>query len=204
MKTKLLLVFLLLSGFSASASPQQNINDYFIFQDDKEQTVPVYNGVITIERTPFSIRFFNKQFDKNNAHYVRLSVFTNKEHWKRIKSGIDQEKSPYFNGGSSFVFSNANYTYDGIHFSNEDGGSHFLSYEDTKVKALNRLKKVGEYYKLEFKIDTFILGAFGEKRTPEKVADSKFPEIYLALFNDKNLDNQIDEDELTKFTLKFK
>jgi hypothetical protein len=195
----------------ASIPLPEHAYDYFIYQNNNEQIVPLYNGVITIDKAPFSIRFYNKYFDQKNykTYQVRLAVFNDKESWKAIVADVNKDKSPYFIEGSALVFSNKNYTYDGVRFTNDkEGGSHYLPYGDTPVNALNLLKKEGEYYKLEFKIDTFILGSYKEKGRFKdkrvKITDSNISEFYLALFNDVNLDNYIDEDELIKFTVKFK
>ena len=188
------------------AFEKQDVNDYFIYQNGKEQTVPVYNGVITLERSPFSLRFYNKKYnwDAKEPYVVKLSVLRSKKEWKKIKTGKKVEESLFFQGGSAFALTRNN-NYNALLFSDADntfiGGSHHLRYGEGEndLKTVLILRTDGLFDKMEFKIDTLFLD---KKMVP--VSDSTLPALYFAALNDKNLDGIIDEDELLKFVISFK
>ena len=189
--------------FYSNAEPRQNINDYIIFQSGEEQTVPVYQGVVTIKRDAFSIRFFNKKYNekKNKSYDVRLAGFLKKHEWGKIESGLEIEKSSFFQDGSAYAITQEG-NYNGFFFSDEDdylGGSHHLVYGHPDIKTASLLKKEGEYFKLEFKIESLFL-----KGKLVRIADTSLSEFYIVFLNDINLDGIADEDELTKVVIKFK
>jgi len=198
------LILVLFATLFANASPQQNVNDYIIFQDGIEKTVPVYNGVITLERDAFSIRFYNKKYniDKKETYDVKLAGFINEREWNKVKSGLEVEKSPFFDGGSAYAVTQEG-AYNGFFFSDGDddylGGSHHLVYGHPELKTALLLKKAGDHFKLEFKVEYLFI-----KEQLVKVADTRLSEFYIALVNDTNLDGIVDEDELTKVVIKLK
>ena len=189
--------------FSLSAIPQQNINDYIIFQDGVEQIVPCYNGIITLERDTFSIRFYNKKYNigKNEAYDVKVAGFLNAQEFFKIKPGLVLEKSPFFQGGSAFAVTREGF-YNAFFFSDGDddylGGSHLLVYGDPDLKTASLLKAVNDYYKLEFKVEYLFIN-----KQRVKLSDTSLSEFFLVFVNDHNLDGIVDEDELTKVVIRL-
>ena len=199
----IIIIFTLLASFFIFALPSQNVNDYIVYQDNQEQKVPVYNGVINLNRAPFSFRFTNKEYDweVKRPYAVHLSVLKNKAEWEKIESGGEVEKSLFFNGGAVFAFTQKR-TYGALFFSDKDkdyiGGNHLLAYEKANLTAVNLLESYGDYYRLEFNVDNFFIDT-----EFVKITDSVLSKFYVAIFNDSNLDKIIDEDELTKFIIRF-
>ncbi len=197
----ILAVFLVLSG---NAYSQQNVNDYIIYQDGAEKIVPVYSGVITLERDAFSIRFYNKKYnnEKKYSYEVKIAGFLNEREWRKIEPSLTIEKSPVFSEYSSYALTQER-NYNGFFFSDGDddylGGSHHLIYGHPELKTVSLLETVGEYFKLEFKVESLFI-----KNKLIKVADTKLSTFYIVLINDQNLDGIVDEDELTKLTIKLK
>ena len=182
----------------------EDVNDIFIYQEGKEQTVPVYNGVIELEKKPFSIRVYNKKYDwdAKQAYTTQIAVLLSKDRWEKVKSGGKVEKSSYFSGGSAFAITQEN-RYNALFFSDSDddyiGGSHNIRYATKKDnQTADLLKKVGDYYKLAFKVDTLYLGS-----KMIKIENSEIQNLYFMIFSDKNLDGVMDEDELTKFIVRL-
>lgn len=199
----LFLSLMMFVALSCNASPQKNMNDYIIFQDGVEKVVPVYNGVITLERDAFSIRFYNKKYnkDKKETYGVKVAGFLTKREWSKIKSGLEIEKSPVFDENSSYALTQGG-IYNGFFFSDGDeylGGSHHLIYGHPELNTVLLIKKSGEYFKLEFKIEYLFIE---EKLV--KIADTRLSEFYIAFVNDTNLDGIVNEDELTKVVIKLK
>jgi len=204
MKKYLALIILLLSLPIVVGVSAQDVNDYFIYQEDREQKVPVYNGVIELLKEPFSIRLYNKKYDwdAKQPYTTKISVLKSKDVWKRVKTGGKAEKSLFFDGGSAFAIT-PKHRYSALFFSDVDasyiGGSHNIRYGNKdEDKTADLLNKVGDYFKLEFKVDNF----FDKQNI--KIEDSKISVLYFLIFSDKDLDGIIGEDELTKFKIKFK
>ena len=198
-------LILLIIQASIFATEAQDINDYFIYQDGYEQKVPVYNGVINLQREPFSIRFYNKKYnwDAKQPYVVKLSVLRDKSKWKKIETGKKVEDSLFFQGGSAFAVTQDE-NYNALFFSDSDkafiGGSHHLRYGEGKddLRTAPIIKTDGVYDKMEFKIDAFFIA-----NKIVKISDSNLSVLYFVALNDKNLNGIIDEDDLIKFVIRF-
>ena len=187
--------------FDASA---ENVNDYFIYQAGHQQKIPVYNGVLRLRNEPFSIRFYNKKYDfeAKKPYTTKISVLLSKDKWDEVESAGKVEDSPYFDGGSAFAIT-PEHRYNALFFSDMDadylGGSHYIRYgEREENQTADLLKKVGDYFKLTFDVDTLYLDS-----KMIGIEESGLPHLYFMIFNDKNLDGIIDEDELIKFIVWF-
>lgn len=154
---------------------------------------------VFLARAPFSIEFYNPLYDAeddpNLYHGYQVAAFSSLRDFHQLEAGVSTEDTASFHGGSGFAAYPGGY--DGVLYF-KDRGSHYL-YHGSDESRVRIVGKEGKYYKQAFDIDTF---RYANK---EEVAieDSKRRALYLAIFNDANHNNFIDDGELHKVVVNF-
>lgn len=205
---KLLYLSLILFGFiiSPSCSPSKNVNKedsisfHYVsfFQNDVETILKKKTQTIEIEKHPFALRFYNKRYNPEAKEFyaAQVAAFRDKSDLDQVNVGMLKSDVASFRPGTGMA-PGENGKYESLIFDN--AAHHYLVYENTDSKRLDLLDKSGEFLKLEFKINGFFMN-----KKEIKMTDTEIEEFYLAILIDRNLNDTIEEGELTKLTIRIK
>jgi hypothetical protein len=174
------------------------INSITFVQGDSIYNINKNSDSVKLERKPFSIRYFCKQYDSKNEKFYSAQVATldNPYDTLILKIGQKTKDIPYFEPGTGMA-PGENGMYETIFISNS--GHHYLTYENEKDKRVFKISKHKEVLELEWKIsDAF----YDEKEV--QFSELKISTLYFVFFIDNNLNEIIDNDELKVITAKFK
>ena len=173
-----------------------NIESVFLYQDGKEILLSK-NQSITINRDEFSIRFYNKKYNSDTREFycAQIAAFLNLEDLKKIKVGEKKENLSCYKPASGMAAGRNGYEF--LIFNKN--AHHYLMYENQKNRRLNLLETKGLDNKFEFEIK----GIISNKKKIE-MSETQLSEFYLSILIDRNLNGIIDENELTKLTIKIK
>jgi len=153
---------------------------------------------ITIDRKPFSIRYFSKRYDgDNNKFYsAKIAVLDRAPDPDSLKIGTSANDIPFFEPGTGMA-PGANEMYDTMFVNNE--GHHYLTYEsDTAKRVYLVLEEKGDL-ELEWKIS-----AVNYQGTSAPLSELKLDHVYFVIFIDRNLNQKVDPGELTIVKVKMK
>lgn len=152
---------------------------------------------VELNKSTFSVRFYNKPYDGFNDHYyaAKIAVFEEKPDTSLLKQGQSTNKIPYFEAGSGMSPSHHE-TYDAMVISAT--GHHYLFYENKKSKRVQLIIKHDDYFELEWEINFF-----NAKGIDLPLSEISYSRLYMVVFIDYNLNDIIDADELKIVLLKF-
>ncbi|UTW61678.1 hypothetical protein KFE98_16940 [bacterium SCSIO 12741] len=199
MKRFFILLVAIVTGFAFwSFLPKQKPHEVLSYvQHGKETVIAENQSEILIDREDFGLRFFSKRYNSVNKEYysVQIAAFRNKDSWELIQEGQKLNETACFGRGMGMAAGQAGYEALFI----RKNGHHYLFYEDGESGRVELLEERGEYLKLEFQISQF---SYNGKTVA--VGQSKYPEIYLAILTNRNLNDKIDKGELRKLKVRFK
>jgi len=170
-----------------------------IKQNGKTTYLNSDSGKLTMEHAPFSIVFYNLPYDKSNRvyHAARLAAFTDANLYESIKVGDNASQIIVFRMGTGMA-ADTNNQYSNLILNSK--AHHYLPY-DKNNSELSRVKLVSEkedgLMELEFPISKIFSG---QEIAVEEINNM---EINIVLFIDRNLNNTIDNGELSKAILSF-
>ena len=179
-----------------SGSINEKFEELYLFQNGTEKLIK--SKSILVEKKEFSIRFFNKKYNagKNEFYSAQIAAFLDIKELDKIRVGAKKQDLPCFEPGSGMA-PDKNGKYEALIFNNS--GHHYLIYENSKSKRLNLIEKGAVYQKLEFVIKSLY---YHKKEVP--MQETNLSKFYLAILIDRNLNGIIDDNELTKLTVKIK
>lgn len=192
-------LILLCSAAMPIKRPSKKVVDkLYLFQNNKEIEIKGENAKIKIDKSKFSLRFYNKRYnpDAKELYAAQIAAFSDKSELDKCEIGMLEADIPYFSPGSG-IAADRNNGYKELYLNNY--GHHYLYYKDTAYKRLNLLGESGKILKLEFGIDKL---QYNDREV--KLSDTDLEEFYLAIFIDRNLNGIIDDGELHKLTIKLK
>jgi hypothetical protein len=178
---------------------QKKINNSLTFiQGDSVHILNSGTTSITLERKPFSIRYFNKRYDSKRNHFYanQVAVLENPNDTLNLKVGQNTANTSYFQPGTGMA-PGTNIMYDTIVVTNT--GHHHLTYENQNDKRVYLISKNKNILELEWKIS-----AINYHEKDVQFADLKLSILYFVCFNDGNLNDVIDFGEMKIITVKFK
>ncbi len=183
---------------TSNASPLTSFEQVWIFQNGKEIPIKGQRDKITIERSAFSIRFFNQQYQPASDEFyaAQIKSLLLADGLDEVNVGMMIDDTPHFRPGTGMAC-NRSGKYEYIFF--KEIGHHYLMYGDENSRRLNLLSQTGKQLKLEFDISQFNI-----KGDIIPVTDSTMDEIYFSILLDRNLNGTIDKGELTQLTVQFK
>ncbi len=202
MKNKQIINILILVGllsscgiFKKNTNMNNNTNTIYISQNGKERMM---TNEIEVERTKFSLQFFNKKYDseKNEFNSVKIASFLDLKELEKVQKAKNTSELECFELGSGMAPSRSG-KYESLIFNNS--GCHYLIYKNKESKRLNLIEDLGNILKLEFEIKSLYYNG-----KEEKMSETSLKEFYLAIFIDRNLNDIIDKDELYKVKIKIK
>ncbi len=169
-----------------------------VVQDDKETIITEDHQKVYVNKREFAIRFFHKKYDtiNNKSYNAKLSAFLDKRYLYQAETDLAVEYIPFFKPGTGMA-ARRKQGYDCLYFNNR--ANHYLFYKTEDDKRLYLLDEVDGYAHFEFPINQFFID---KKR--QAIKSVPFSEFFIILFIDKNLNEIIDEGELTKLTIAFK
>ena len=171
----------------------------YVFQDGKEVEITEENQIVKITRNEFSIRMFCKAYIPENDEFnsVQVVVYTEREWFDKLEEGLVCDNIPCLTPGTGGAAHRKN-GYESIYPCNGNGGHHYLMYTDEENKRLTLLDNFSDELKLEFPIYSITIDdhVFEFKNVP-------IGHIYFAVFIDRNNNEVIDENELTKLIVSF-
>lgn len=185
-----------------SSKVKEEANESFktqltVFQNGTEFPVKYTSAPIDIEKSEFSLRFYNKKYDSENKQFysTQIAAFTDKSEFDKIKVGLSKTDLSCFEPGSGMA-TNRSGKYEVLIFNNN--GHHYTFYENPDSKRLNLLDDSGKVMKFEFEINSVY-----HNDKVVKMTETDLSEFYIALLIDKNLDGIIDQGELNKLTIEM-
>lgn len=185
----------------ACKTAKVNENNYktqlSVYQNNKNHPVKKLSKTIKLDKTPFSLRFYNKKYDLENKKFyaAQIAAFMDKSEFDKVNVGLAKTELPCFSPGSGLAASR-NGKYESLYFDNE--GHHYAYYKNSESKRLRLLKNSGNLLQLEFDINSMV---YNNKRV--NITQTDLKEFYLAFVIDKNLNGIIDKGELNKLTIKL-
>ena len=195
----LIFVSIFLLTISSSCFGQENIINTITFvQGDSLYKINKNTDSIKLDRNPFSLRYFGKQYDEKNEKFysAQIAVLDNPNDTLIIKIGQKTKDIPYFEPGTGMA-PGENGMYDTIFITNT--GHHYLTYENEKEKRVFIISKNKDILELEWKISA----AFYEEKDVQ-FPDLKISTLYFVVFIDNNLNGIIDNEELKIVRTTFK
>ena len=192
-------VSLFLLTISSSCFGQENTTNSITFvQGDSLYKINKNTDFIKLDRKPFSLRYFGKQYDEKNEKFysAQVAVLDNPNDTLIIKIGQNTKDIPYFEQGTGMA-PGENGMYDTIFITNT--GHHYLTYENEKEKRVFIISKNKEVLEFEWKISA----AFYEEKDVQ-FSELKISTLYFVIFIDSNLNGIIDNDELKIVRATFK
>ncbi len=190
---------LLLSGGCKilKTKPESAVVAWF---DQQGQKQPLSPGQVTIEveADAFALQFNMQRYNPDNKqfHAMRIAAFYSASQVPTIQAGMPADEVPCFSLGTGMAPARSG-RYEALVFN--PNAHHYLFYDDEDSKRVKCLSEQGNQLTVAFKVDSLRLGSY-----TEAVKDFTQGEIYLLLFNDANLNRQVDEGEWTRLTLRLK
>lgn len=169
-----------------------------VFQNGIEYPINNFEETIELSKEAFSLRFNNKKYNSENKKFytAQIAAFIDKSEFDKLKTGVSKSVFPCFAPGTGMAPDKSN-KYESLIFNN--AAHHYTFYESPESTRLNLLKDGGEVLRLEFEIN-----ALYYNKESFKMTETDLKEFYIAILIDKNLNENIDEGELNKLTIKIK
>ncbi|MEI7979452.1 MAG: hypothetical protein WCI53_11455 [Bacteroidota bacterium] len=194
-----IIIFIYLFSVSSTCSGQEsNFNSITFIQGDSLYKINKNSDSINLERNPFSIRYFCKQYNgsKEKFYSARVAVLQNPEDTICLKIGQNTKQVPYFEPGTGMA-PGENGMYDTLFVTNS--GHHYLTYENEKDKRALLISKNKDLLELEWKISAAF---YNEKDVT--FSELSLSSLYFIIFIDNNLNGVINKDELKIIKTIFK
>ena len=191
----MLLVFFKIT--SVSYGQDSAYNNIKFIQGDSIYLVDKNTDSILLNREPFGLRYFCKQYDEKRKKYyaAQIAVLENSEDTTFLKIGQSTKEIPYFESGTGMA-PGTNEMYDTVFVTNT--GHHYLTYENENEKRVFLISKSKDILELEWKISA----AFYKEKDVQ-FSELKLSTLYFVVFIDNNLNGVIDKDELKIIKVKF-
>jgi hypothetical protein len=160
----------------------------------------IYKNIdsVKLDRNPFSIRYFCKQYDgKNEKFYsARVAVLDKLEDTICLEIGKKAKEIPYFKPGTGMA-PGENGMYDTLFIT--ISGHHYLFYENEIDNRVYFISKNKDFLELEWKISA----AFYQEKDVQ-FSELNLSSLYIIIFIDNNLNGIINKDELKIIKTIFK
>jgi len=198
--TIIIILMLLLQSCGSTEivkKPANKYNNIYFFQHGKEQKINEFPEIINMDKNEFSIRFYNKKYNSGTKEFnaTHIAALLDKNLFDKINIDVSTENISCFAPATGMAAGNSGY--DALIF--DSAGHHYLFYEDEDNKRLQLLEKGNVFHKLEFVVNRLY---YNEQEIDIK--DSDLEEFYLAIFTDRNFNEIIDKNELTKLVIRLK
>jgi hypothetical protein len=174
------------TGFSQS-------KDYTVIsfvQDDKVVTLNRASDSVVLAKQPFSIVYYGKRYDsqKEKFHAMQVAVLKDPADTLKLAVGKNINDVAYLEPGSGMAPGGRG-LYDAIVITN--AGHHYLYYENEAERRVSRVSVVNDLLELEWHISG---ASIDDDDIP--LAKLTVPALYFVFFQDRNLNEIIDAQEL--------
>lgn len=193
------IIILLVISLAACKSSKQitstvKKNAVEFIQDGK--AFQVKNESINLKNAPFSIQFLLNEYDPdhNKLYACQIAALESMEDLDQINLGMKTNETVCFQHGSGMAASRNGYAE--LIITND--GHHYLSYKEGEVNRVNKVDKINDLFLVEFKVPVLFIN--GETIQFEEYKNG---ELYLAILIDANLNQIIEEGELTKVVVRM-
>lgn len=196
-----LIDFLLQSCSTLKSTENKGFDNYSticVFQNGIELPVSTQSDTIEIDKSKFTLRFYNKPYDVASKKLcaTRITAFYNVSQLPVVETGMAIDSIECFAPGTGMVTAK-NGGYEALRFNSR--AHHYLFYENEENKRVDSIASLGEMLKLEFEIDS--LNFMGQLTA---MSDIRLSEFYLLVFTDRNQNKIVDEGECMKLTIRVK
>lgn len=202
-RTQPLIIFSLLVIIQFACSRKQIANntsthtEVFLIQNKKENLIKD-RQTINLDKAEFAIEYFNKKYqpDQNIFHAALVAFSLDEGDFSNYTKGDFIKENPYFKPGTGMAPS-YNGFYESIFIEND--ANCYLTYQNESKRRVNLIKEFNNgFLRLNFPVKKFHIG--GESI---EIKNTTFDKIHVAILIDWNLNQIIDSDELTRFTINF-
>jgi len=189
---------ILMLSFNWSLAQDNTQNSVTFTQGDNLYKINKDTDSIVLDRKPFSIKYFGKQYDDKNEKFyaAQIAVLENPKDLSLLKIGQKTENISYYEPGTGMAPDKDDF-YTMVFITNE--GHHYLMYENEKEKRVNLISKNKDILELEWKIS----GAFYDDKDVT-FSELKISTLYFVIFIDNNLNDIIDAGELKTIKVRFR
>ena len=190
---------LVTSASSCGRAREANYNTITFVQDGVSYPVTKASDVVVLDRKPFSIRFYGKQYDAETEqfHSAQIAVLDNPADTALLKSDLQPVADvPYFEPGSGFATDEAG-QYGETYIGNK--GHHYLTSEGDSETRTRLISRGGDHLLLEWPVN-----AFWYQDRAQTPGELSLKELYFVVFIDRDLNNVIDPGERKIIRVQFK
>lgn len=188
-------IIILIISTSLSVVAQGPIS---FIQNGQIITVSKNSESIQLEKNPFAIRYFAKQYNskKEKFYAAQFAVLEKASDTAFAKIGSAIQDIPYFQPGTGLA-ADENGMYSEIFIAND--GHHYLTYESEEDKRAKFISKNNDLLELEWDIS----GVFYENKDLQ-FSQLQLSTVYFVVLIDGNLNGKIDKEELKIIQITFK
>ncbi|MBI3133717.1 MAG: hypothetical protein HYZ14_03490 [Bacteroidetes bacterium] len=169
----------------------------FIYQNGAEFQVK-NDTVFQLPRNPFSIRYFSRMWNEKAKKFytAQIAGFVNKSEMLAVRTGMKTDLIPCFSPGTGMAPDRSGFY---TEFIIRSYAHHYLLYENEQNRRVQLISAGRDFSYFDFAIASFYIDDM-----TYSVNDFPYPELFLVVFIDDNLNNRTDAGELTRFTIQFK
>jgi hypothetical protein len=187
------------SLFVSSSFTNTTNTEFVIVQKGKATVLSYPSSTVELEKKEFSLIFSQPPYneDKNEFHSTQIALTLDKNDLDKIKEGMQVSDIECFSPGTGFASAG---TYkSSIINTKENVGHHYIIYEMSGVHRANLMGEKEGMLKLAHKINSFTMDG-----KTIKIKNTPFPELYMIIVSDRNLNKTVDKDEYRLLTIRFK
>lgn len=172
--------------------------DFQVIQKNRIMNLENTETSIQLKKNEFELIFRQKEYnpDKQEFYSTQVAFTLEKKDLSKIREGVSTSEIEFFSPGTGFATS-GHYRSSFIN-SGETVGHHYFIYQKSGEQRANLVKEKDGMLVLKHKVNTFV-----KDSKSIKIKKVNFPELYMVLFSDRNLNQVMDKGEYRIVTIKF-
>lgn len=193
----LLAILLIACGPTKKTTAYEGECFIVVSQSGKPQKLSDGSKTIELQRKNFDIRWWDGAyaFEDKQLNTIQIAVDTSSSIFSGIKPGVLVDDVPCFAPGSGVAGPQAK-PYESVIPGSDS--HHYIFFENDENRRANVISQSGNVYHLEWPIQNIYLN---EKDI--SISDFKGENLYLVVFQNHNMNDVIDHNELLLLTIKF-
>ncbi len=190
-----LIIFL----FACKSVKQRQAPEVFAYicQNGQEKPLNVEQAIVNVDAEPFYLRFLSKRYiaGKQQFHSMRIAAFLSDSQIPNIHPGLLIDSMACFGAGTGMASAHSG-EYEVLNFN--DRAHHYVYSRDESNHRAKLISSENKRLTLEFEVDSLGISGYNQP-----MSQTGLSEFYLLLFNDANLNRQIDDGEWSKVTIRL-
>lgn len=166
-----------------------------IIQSDSVYTLSPGNHSILLERKPFVIRASVKKYKERKMEFNALQLAVRNTNAGMCRAGLIISDIPYFAPGTG-IAAEKDDAYPFLFINDE--AHHYFTVQNKNNKRVDQAIKSKGLYLVDIRVN-----GFNDKGKDILIEEFKGIELFMDILINKNLNELIDQDELTQIHLRF-